>query len=220
MNNGCDLVTLPPFSKQVLASLTKKLRKENTILKTITFSWPKWICLWCCLVLWSFWNQTAVECSFLICCGMLTSTLPILLVLKPRLFIWDLYSSVSPLCFICKSREHAFSTLLQIIDAPYWILRRLRYGDPVKPRNCILSWHSWFPPHFPCFRGNSTLSVMDAFTISWVCVLKPSKATAGSASPTPLSPLPALPWWTWGWKKYLCVSGKQLHGHFLNTLVL
>lgn len=26
------------------------------------------------------------------------------------------------------------------------------------------------------------------------CVLKPSKATAGSASPTPLSPLPALPW--------------------------
>lgn len=51
-------------------------------------------------------------------------------------------------------------------------------------------------PHFPCFRGNSTLSVLDAFTISWVCVLKPSKATAGLASP----PLPALSRWTWGWK--------------------
>lgn len=150
MNNGCDLVTLPPFSKQVLASLTKKkLRKENTILKAITFSWPKWICLWCCPVLWSFWSQTAEECSFLICCGMLTNTLPVLLVLKSRLFIWDLYSSVSPLCLICKSGEHAFSTLLQIISAPYWILRRLRYGDPVKPRNCFLSWHTWFPPISP-----------------------------------------------------------------------
>lgn len=29
MNNGCDLVTLPPFSKQVLASLTKKKIKEG-----------------------------------------------------------------------------------------------------------------------------------------------------------------------------------------------
>lgn len=139
MNNWCDLVTLLPFSKQVLASLTKKLRKENTILKTIhLFMAETDVSLRCCLVLSSLWNEPAVDWPFLTCCGMLTSPLPVSLVLESRLFIWNLYSSVPPLCFICKSREHAFSTLLQIIDTPYWILKRLRYGDPVKPRNCII----------------------------------------------------------------------------------
>lgn len=140
MNNGCDLVTLPPFSKQVLASLTKKLRKENTIFKTIhLFMAETDVSLRCCLALPSLRNEPAVEWPFLTCCGMLTSTLPVSLVLESRLFIWTQYSSVPPLCCcICKSREHAFSTLLQIIDTPYWILKRLRYGDPVKPRNCII----------------------------------------------------------------------------------
>lgn len=139
--------------QQTSAGFTdQKLRKENTTLKKkkkkrSTFSWPKRMSM----VLPSFWNQTAVEWSFLICCGMLTSTLPILLVLKSRLLVWDLYGNVSPLS-VCRSGEHAFSALLQIIHTPYWILRRLRYGDPVKPRNCILSFHTWFPPLSPVFE--------------------------------------------------------------------
>lgn len=80
--------------------------------------------------------------------------------------LFGIYTAVLLHCFLaCKSGEHALSALLQIIDTPYWILKRLRYGDPVKPRSCILSFHTWFS-HFPCFRGNSTLLVVDIFTIS------------------------------------------------------
>ena len=154
MNNGCDLVTLPPFSKQVLASLTKILRKENTIFKMIhLFMAQTDVSLWRYLSLPSLWNKPTVEWPFLTCCGMLKSTLPVSLVLESRLFIWTLYSSVPPLCCICKSREHAFSTLLQIIDTPYCILRRFQYGDPLKPRNCII--FSYLTSHYSCFRGHS-----------------------------------------------------------------
>lgn len=174
------------------------------------------VSLRCCLALPSLRNEPAVEWPFLTCCGMLKSTLPVSLVLESRLFIWTLYSSVPPLCCICKSREHAFSTLLQIIDTPYWILKRLRYGDPVKPRNCII--FSYLTS--PFLKGNSTLLVTDTVAISRVCVLKPSKVIAGSASLTPSFSLPVLPWWTWGEKKNLCVSGKQLHQLFIFTTLI
>lgn len=135
---------------------------------------------------------------------MLTSTLPVLLVLESRLIIWNLYSSVPPLCFICKSREHAFSTLLQIIDTPYWILKRLRYGDPVKPRNCIIFSYLTSPTS-PVLEETAhfQLRTQSPF-LEYVCCRHP-RVIAGSARLTPLFSLPVLPWCTWGGKKNLCV---------------
>lgn len=128
--------------QQTSASFTdQKLRKENTIFQTIHLLTAETdVVYWCCISICASEIRPVGKDPFWLP-EMLTSTLPVvLLVLKLRLFIWNIYSSVFSTVFSFAKVEKSFLYLLQIVDIPYWILR-LRYGESVKHRNCILSFH-------------------------------------------------------------------------------
>lgn len=80
------------------------------------------MCLWCCISV-ALLKSDRCERSFLTSSEMLTSTLPVvLLVLKFKTIYLEYIQQCFSTVFHLQKRRNAFSTFLQIVDIPYWIL--------------------------------------------------------------------------------------------------
>lgn len=170
--------------QQTSASFTdQKLRKENTIFKMIHPNGRN-RCVYGAASLLCFWNQTGVKRSFLTSSEMLTSTLPVVsLVLKLRLFIWNIYSSVFPLYFICKSGEKlslpSCKSLIFHIGFSDFDMVNLSNLEIVFYPLMTVAW----VPRAPFFRRNiAYFQFLETLHRFLMCMLRPSKLTADSGT--------------------------------------
>lgn len=171
--------------QQTSASFTdQKLRKENTIFKTIHLLTAETDVSIGAASLLCFWNQTGGKRSFLTSSEMLTSTLPVvLLVLKLRLFIWNIYSSVFSTVFHLQKWRKAFSTFCKSL------IFHIGFSDfdMVNLSNVEIVFYPFMTvawvPHAPFFRRNvAYFQFLEKRHRSLMCMLRLSKLTADSVT--------------------------------------